>query len=419
MILDKDGNVYVHQPKLQELNISNIHEKYFEEDNGGVNINNYKQEWVNWGSNNLKPQKLLYFSNNSPILKGIQNKEITRITGDEIVYEDTNEPIGTEYPFYKTSEFVTLEDFINSLSSDLSKLSTFSFSVEYQRNAEKVANMYYMPSTSIRSGKKMNDGVVQNYFISTHWEKMNSIDRNNYQPKEVKSWNSKKAGNAQLYYFKTKNQLDHFYADVSWESSLNYAILDYEISNFHLANIRNGLSPGLIISFPQSYSPEFKQKMSAEFNKKRGPQGTGSKMILNGTGTSDSLPTITQLGVSDLDKQFNLLNTTLNEKISLSTGIPRILAGLDTNIGLSNGKDVLIGAESEWFKNEISTKRKYIIDAINEINDFNGYRRIAIKDKLPTLLSFVSEARISQAISDEMILNELGIKMKPKTDGEN
>jgi len=349
------------------------------------------QKWKDWGENNLYPQEILWYATKSPITKGLIKKENIRINGDGVFYEEGDKPIDKNHPLFYTSPGVTLKSFINKLSQDVSYLSTFAFAVEYSLNKKKITSLNYVPSKTIRSGLQNSIGQVNRYYVSNDWAYSTGYTPKN--PKSVAAYNPNKQldlmRNApQLYYFKNQNPNDYYYSDVSWDSALMYSKLDYEIQNFFYNSILNGLNPGLIISFPRTASLTEARKIKNSFKKEYMGSDNAGKMAFFTAANKESLPVITQLEANNLDKQYQALNTVLNEKVTLAFGIPRLLSGLETSTGLSNGGDALLQAEQEWFKSDISTKRAWIVDAINEICDYSGYPRITIKSTPPNLLQF-------------------------------
>lgn len=400
MLLDKYGNpLDIENFNKVEYGAINIANSYQKQNNVIIyndNNDNNNNKWVNWGKNNLEPQELNYYSIKSPILDGILEKEMNRIFGDMLVYEDTNEKLDSKHPMFYSSPGVKLEKFIKSLISDMSRLSTYSFSVEYTLNKKRIANLYYIPASTIRSGKQNRTGKVNRYYISNNWSSINKY--NGIKPKSIGAFNPEKAGPAQLYYYKTQNPNNFYYSKVSWESVLDWVIMDYEIAQYHLSDVKNGMSPGLIVSYNNDVSDPVKAKKIKQnfIEQYQGPENA-SKMVMLFSPSKDAAPTITQLESSKNDERFKDLNNQINEKIVIGTGIPRILSGLETSVGLSNGAQALELAEQVWFKNEISTKRNTILESLNTIMDFNKYPRINLINKTPNLLS--------NGLSDNILTN--------------
>lgn len=399
MLLDKYGNpLDIENFNKIEYGAINIANTYQKQNNVIIynDNNDNNNKWVNWGKNNLEPQELNYYSIKSPILDGILEKEMNRIFGDMLVYEDTNEKLDSKHPMFYSSPGVKLEKLIKSLISDMSRLSTYSFSIEYTLNKNRIANLYYIPASTIRSGKQNRTGKVNRYYISNNWSSINKY--NGIKPKSIGTFNPEKAGPAQLFYYKTQNPNNFYYSKVSWESVLDWAIMDYEIAQYHLSDVKNGMSPGLIVSYNNDVSDPVKAKKIKQnfIEQYQGPENA-SKMVMLFSPSKDAAPTITQLESSKNDERFKDLNNQINEKIVIGTGIPRILSGLETSVGLSNGAQALELAEQVWFRNEISTKRNAILESLNTIMDFNKYPRINLINKTPNLLS--------NGLSDNILTN--------------
>ena len=373
-------------------------------------------KWQSWGKDNLYPDMLLFYSDNSPILKGILKKEYNRIAGSSIVYESTGEPIDDRHPLYFTSNGVRIDEFISLLSVDTSYLNTFAFTIEYTKGKDKVSRLYHIPAKTIRSGKQLKStGEVSKYFISPDWCAVNS---NKIEPKSVQAYNVDKLyGTPQLFYSKSHNLRDYYYSEIGWDAALNYAILDYEIGVFHKSHVKNGLVPGLVISFPNETSPQRMQQIKKTFDDRLKGAGNAGKAVFLFAPTPDSLPKIDVIQPSDLDKQFELLNSQINEKIVLATGIPRILSGIETATGLADTGNALRLAEEMWFMNDIVHKQNRIQKAINEICDISGYDRISITNPKASFLDYgLSDAIIQTSFSINEIRQAAG--MSPVDGGD-
>ena len=53
----------------------------------------------------------------------------------------------------------------------------------------------------------------------------------------------------EIYYVKPYKAGFYYYSPVDYQGGLQYAELEEEISNYHLNNIMNGLSPSMLINF--------------------------------------------------------------------------------------------------------------------------------------------------------------------------
>ena len=146
-------------------------------------------------------------------------------------------------------------------------------------------------------------------------------------------------------------------------------------------------------------------------------QGSGNagKMILLFSKDKDHQPTITQLSVNDLDKQFDLLNKTLNEKIVLGTGIPRILSGVETAVGLSDTSKILEQANRQWFNESIKYSQYDIVDMLNKIFMFNNQPLVRFRNESQNIFTLgVSEQTLLTMFTEDELRKALGYEPKNK-----
>ena len=97
---------------------------------------------------------------------------------------------------------------------------------------------------------------------------------------------------------------------------MNYIELDVAVSEFHLNAIHNGMMPSKLISFNNGTPSEEEQRtIERKMKEKFAGEANAGKFIINFNNDPAKAPTVLDLSASDLDKQFDLLNKTIQQEI--------------------------------------------------------------------------------------------------------
>jgi DNA-binding MarR family transcriptional regulator len=97
---------------------------------------------------------------------------------------------------------------------------------------------------------------------------------------------------------------------------MNYIELDVAVSEFHLNAIHNGMMPSKLISFNNGTPSEEEQRtIERRMRDKFAGEANAGKFIINFNNDPAKAPTVLDLSASDLDKQFDLLNKTIQQEI--------------------------------------------------------------------------------------------------------
>jgi DNA-binding MarR family transcriptional regulator len=102
----------------------------------------------------------------------------------------------------------------------------------------------------------------------------------------------------------------------TYQGAMNYIELDVAVSEFHLNAIHNGMMPSKLISFNNGTPSEEEQRtIERRMRDKFAGEANAGKFIINFNNDPAKAPTVLDLSASDLDKQFDLLNKTIQQEI--------------------------------------------------------------------------------------------------------
>ena len=161
-----------------------------------------------------------------------------------------------------------------------------------------------------------------------------------------------------------------YFALPSYQSCLQYADLEEQISNYSINHMRNGLSTGYIINIPDSYNLDDEAKSEIEKKIKRkltGSSRAGTFMINFANGENSEI-SVTNLEVNDAHKQWESLNEISQSKIlTAHEVVSPMLFGVKDASGFSSNADELAESERQTIERVVQPKQDSITDAFEDI----------------------------------------------------
>ena len=155
-----------------------------------------------------------------------------------------------------------------------------------------------------------------------------------------------------------------YFALPSYQSCLQWAELEEEISNYSINHMRNGLSTGYIINIPDSYNLDDEAKSEIEKKIKRkltGSSRAGTFMINFANGENSEI-SVTNLEVNDAHKQWNFLSEESSSKILIGHEcVSPMLFGVKDASGFSSNADELAESERQTIERVINPKQNSVL----------------------------------------------------------
>lgn len=323
---------------------------------------NPKRNLVEWGEDNDYPTYLLDLYNNygSTTHKSIVNKKVKLISGQG--FEDVSNIDLNNFIKRNRLEFET-----RKITFDYEIFNGFAFELIYDRMGENLTSLKHIPLNQIRHGIK-NEDLQEDYFwISKDW---NKYRKDLYKPKYIKSFDNSREGRQLFYYCEYNPGNDGYYPVPGYSTSLNWIEMDYQISQFHLNQAKQGYAPSFILNiasgFPsQDEMDEFYKQFKRNFS---GTENAGKAMITYSDG-SDNKPEIIPFDLNDSDDRFMMLMDQIEKNIVMGAEIPPQLIILTPGklSSTQERKELL----EEYQKSYISPRQNVVEESLNSILDFD------------------------------------------------
>ena len=367
----------------------------------GVNVPQYKESinprggFINFGDNNDMPNYYISLLDRSPKHNAIVNQKASMISGNGWKKgEMSNE--GLSFIANKTNEY-DLDEIAARVGYDLEVFGAFVLNIIWSKDRSKIAEINYMTPQSLRIVAPDNDQPNESsYMISKDWTNINKPEN---KPVVYPAFSVvDRSGASQILYVKTYQAGKYWYGVPEYISGSRWIEMEYEISQFHLSNIRNGFAPSMFINFPTGI-PTDEEMM---YNDKKlmrqlaGPKGGGKAFITYSEG-AEQAPSITPIDSNDNDKKFIDLNEIITEGILSSHRVsdPSLFGLEKPSQGITLGQTQILNSLEIFRAQYIAPKQKFIEKVFTRLARVNG-----ISDEIKLNDYELNLAKIDLAISD-------------------
>ena len=353
-------------------------------------IEKKNKDWVQYGEDNNYYQYLIDRYNGSPTNNAIINGISDLIYGKGIDATDSSR---------KPQEYAMMKSLINpdcmrKVVSDLKLMGQCAFQIIYSKASREVAQIEHMPIQTLRSGKMNADGDVEAYYYSAQWDKMKMGDI----PERISAFGMSNDA-IEILVVRPYRAGYYYYSPVDYQGGIPYAELEEEVANFHINNIKNGLSPSMLINFNNGV-PDEEERMLIEhkIKDKFGGTSNAGNFILAFNENRDLAANIEAVPISDAAQQYEFLSGESMQKLMVAHRVTSpMLLGIKDQTGLGNNADEIQTASLLFDNTVIRPFQNLLIDALNRILAVND---IALDLYFKTLqpLEFIDR---SASVSEE------------------
>lgn len=366
----------------------------------GKDIPQYKESvnmrggFINFGDDNLMANYYISLTDRSPKHNAIIHQKSAMIGGNGIVKTGLSNEALT-FIANVTNEN-DLEEILARISYDLEIFGAFLLNIVWSKDRTRIAEINYMNPQSMRIAvPDPNYPQVERYWISKDWS---NVNKQLNQPVLYPGFNMRdRSEPSQLLYCKTYQAGKYFYGVPEYISGARWIEMEYEISDFHLNNIRNGFAPSMFINFPGGIPTD----EEITFNDRKlmkelaGPKGGGKAFITYSEG-SDNAPKIEPIVVNDNDGKYIELNDIITEGILGSHRVnDPALFGLNKPGSLFSGQSQILNSLEMFRAQYISPRQRFIEKCLNRLARING-----VSDRIEIAEYTLSFAKMDISIPD-------------------
>jgi hypothetical protein len=331
-------------------------------------VEDNRKEWVAYGDDNNYFQYLIDRYNGSATNNAIINGMTELIYGKGLYATDASRK-PDEYAMMKSLFSRTC---MRKVTFDLKAMGQAAFQVIYNKDKSKIVQVEHMPIETLRFEKMNEDGEVTGYYYSKDWTK---IRKKGYEPTRIPAFGyGEKSEGLEIYCIKPYRSGFYYYSPVDYQGGLPYAELEEEVANYHINNIKNGLSPSMLINFNNGVPTEEERELIERriIQKFSGSSNSG-KFILAFNDNKEMAASIEPVQLSDASEQYQFLADESMRKLMVAHRVTSpMLMGIKDNTGLGNNADELKTASLLFHNTVVRPIQELILDAIDDILAVNG-----------------------------------------------
>lgn len=367
---------------------------------------NKNLNWYLYGDDNLYPFYLLDLMKKSSIHSAIQNgkHELTIGNGLEVV-GDTNASLEIQTKInqflYSPNPNETLDDIYFKIAYDQILFGGYCLQVIWSKDRETISEIHHMDFSRIRIGKPNEEGKIDEYWYSDDWSQ---IRKKEFVPTPIKTFNKDdRKAPRQLIYIKDYFPNQPIYPLPSYNASIPYIKIDYEIGQYHLNNIKNGFSPNFLVNLASGIPSEEEQDDFYRNFKSEMLGSEGQKVMITFSEGKEQAPEIIPIQPTNADTQFLTLNEAVLQNLLTANRLTSpMLLGVKSP-GQLGGRSEIIDAFDLYYNQVISKIQKQLNRTLNNIMTINS-----IPGDIQVIKPSVINAQISEAITSRvMTINEI------------
>jgi hypothetical protein len=367
---------------------------------------NKAKNYITYGTDNKYPQMLIDLYNSSPKHGALVSQKAQYIAGDktEVIANNTEQLTIANDRLASINSYESFDDVKSKIAADLELFDGFALEIIWNKAKTSIAEIYHLPFQNVRISL---DG---HYWYAEDWS-----DRK-LDPIYYYCWNPITRENKQLYYFKMYKAGQGEYPTAPYQSALKYIEIDTEIANFHLNSIKSGFSAQTLLQlFKGVPTPEEMRQTIKRFKENFSGTDNAGSIIIQFNDPNETPSVVNNLAPSDFDKQFDLLNQTVQQEILMAHRVTSpMLFGIKTE-GQLGGRSELIEAYEAFQTAYIEPRQNQMDRALTSIFKFIVPVTLKTKNKPPIGLDYIqlfekgiisqAEARRELGMSDTVAMS--------------
>ena len=326
------------------------------------------KEWIEFGSDNNFFNFLIQKANGSATNSACINSISQMIYGKGLSATDS----ARRPEQYARMISLFKKDDLRKFAYDLKLSGQCAIQVIYSRDKKTIEKVEHLPIETLRAEKcGADDKQVQAYYYFPKWEDIKPSDKPLRIPAFAVSDTPKPI---EILYVKPYEAGMYYYSTPDYIGGIQYCELEIEVSNYHINNVRNGLSPSMMINFNNGV-PDEETQVLTENKIKQKYQGTSraGTPIIAFNDNKESAATIEAIQLSDAHNQYQFISDEAQGKILISHRIVSpMLLGIKDNSGFGNNAEELKDSSILMNNMVIAPFQDLLIDAFDRILSFNN-----------------------------------------------
>lgn len=339
-------------------------------------IESKKNHWVEWGADNnyfnYLRNRYLYSPTNNTVI----NNFVKLFQGNGLTSSEKG---------IKPEEWARVISVFNS--TELEKLG-FDFkaygqcAMQVLRTKGRLTSIKHIAVDKLRLGKRNSDGEIESVWYCENW-----LESKKYKPEEYSIWTSGNKDEISIAWVGLYTLGEDYYSLPDYYGALPYTILEEEISDYLINDVRNGFSGTSVINFNSGIIPDqdVQDQVALDtVNKVTGSKG--KKVIVSFNPSNEQRTTIDSIPLNDAPSHYEYLSNECVTQILKGHNVTSgLLFGITSANGFSSNADELKNAFNLY---QIEVLTNYHNKLINKLTAIFSDEDVMIKLNIEVLNPF-------------------------------
>ena len=312
--------------------------------------------------------------------------------------------------FDTTLQKILPQEDVKRASFDLKLFGNAAFQVYWNDEHTKIIKFYHIPVQTLRAEKIYDNPKIQNYYYCVDWNDQRKI-------RDKKKIPAFETSNEKMEILWVKNYTPnlYYYSLPDWISSLQYSIVEAELSNLHTNNILNGFLPMVMLNMNSGIpAPEERQTIEDLLYAKFTGTNNAGKFMLSFNDDPATKPTIDVIQIDNLHEKFSYVAEYAQDRILVSHRVTSpLLFGIRTaNNGFSSQSEEMKTAFSILQTMTIAPFQNVILNTLDYALTCGGYDNAELYFEQLTPLAILSQQAEETGQTVEEVSDETNDQME-------
>lgn len=239
--------------------------------------------------------------------------------------------------------------------------------LQITRDNKGITSITHFPMQHLRPEVMDEDGVINAWFYHHDWANMKPSD----EPTRITAFGTKKTHDTnEIYVFARYVAGFDYFSPVDYKGALPYALLEEEIADFLINDVKNHFSGTKVVNFNNgTITDDKKRQKTANDVKAKLTGSTGQRVIVSFNASQDNQTTVSDIPLDNAPDHYTYLAEECFKKLIVAHRVtsPMLLGIRDTGGGLGNNADEIKTSTLLMDNLTIKPYQLEIIDGLNEI----------------------------------------------------
>jgi hypothetical protein len=297
----------------------------------------------------------------------------------------------------------SMNDLTQKLTLDMEIYNGFALEVTWSRGGG-IAEICHVDFHRVRADKDEKMFYVYDWYDEYEVRQFPQLNQVN----QIPAFDPDNRIGKQLFYYRAYSAGVKVYPLPEYLGGTAYIELDVEIANFHVNNIKNNFWGSYLINFPNGIpTPEESDAIERQMKMKFGGTDNAGRFLVNFSDSPETKPELTPLTPSDLDKQFDILNKTVQQEIFVAHRVTSpMLFGVKTE-GQLGGRAEMVESYEIFKATYIEDRVQRIERSVNYLASFNGVTGLKLQPTEP-ISEQLTEASLLQILTRDELREKAG-----------